>query len=129
MASSVTRVATSAALSLDMEPSAWEKPMPLRAIQAARQTSRRAASISVAMSASLKAMGCWGAVWFSDLDPPAAEVAGGDRGGGAGGGLGVAGLAGPFQLGLEAFLAAEQAVGRDAAVLEQYLGGVGGADA
>ena len=61
MASSVTRVATSPALSLDMEPSAW-KPMPLRAIQEARQTRRRAASISVAMSASLKAMACWAAI-------------------------------------------------------------------
>ena len=62
MASSVTWVATSPALSLDMEPSAWEKPMPLRAIQEARQTRRRAASISVAMSASLKAMACWAAI-------------------------------------------------------------------
>src|SRR4029450_4308895 len=49
---------------------------------------------------------------------------------GAGAGAGAAGLgvAGPVQPGLEPLGAAEEAVGGDAAVLQQHLGGVGGAD-
>ena len=62
MASSVTRTATSPAFSLDIEPSAASKRLPVRPIHEARQTSSLAASISVAMSASLNAIACCAAI-------------------------------------------------------------------
>ncbi len=66
MARSVTQTATRPALSLDMEPSALTY-LPLRDSHAARCTSRRAASISVAMSASMKLI-----AWFMMIGLPKA---------------------------------------------------------
>ena len=51
----VAHIATSPAFSFDIEPWPPVSGMPLRPIQAARHTSMRAASISVATSAST----CW----------------------------------------------------------------------
>ena len=61
----MTQVATSPALTFDIEPSALVNGIWLRPIQAARQTSSRAASISVAMSASVNAI-----AWFSMIALP-----------------------------------------------------------
>jgi hypothetical protein len=52
----VTHTATCPALSFDIEPSALVNLTLLRPIQAARQTSRRAASISSFMLASVNAI-------------------------------------------------------------------------
>ena len=58
----VTRIAMSPAYSLAMEPSPRASGMPSAIIHPARQISIRAASISVAMSASLKAIASWRAI-------------------------------------------------------------------
>ena len=65
MACSVTRTAVSPATSLDIDPSAWASGLPCRAIQAARQVSRRAASVAARMSASMKAT-----AWFCPTGRP-----------------------------------------------------------
>jgi len=65
MACSVTRTAVSPATSLDIDPSAAVNCWPVRAIHAARQTSSRAASIEVFMSASMNAI-----AWFSMIGRP-----------------------------------------------------------
>ena len=65
IARSVAQRATSPALSLLIEPSAFSNGIALRPIHDARQTSRRAASISSFMSASAKAM-----AWFSMILRP-----------------------------------------------------------
>src|SRR3954451_5766864 len=65
MASAVTFLQVSEANSLDMEPSAESNDLPLRAIHAARHTSRREASTPVFMSASLNAT-----AWFSTIGLP-----------------------------------------------------------
>jgi hypothetical protein len=54
MAWPVTRTAVSLATSLEIDPSAWSRASPCRAIQAARQVSSRAASTAARMSASMK---------------------------------------------------------------------------
>jgi hypothetical protein len=54
----VIRTATSEALSFDIEPSAWWYSMCWAPIHEARQVSSRAASSSVARSASAKEMPC-----------------------------------------------------------------------
>ena len=61
----VTFFAVSLAYSLDIEPSAEVKGLPEIAIQEARQTSRRAASIWVRMSANWKAT-----PWLSMIGRP-----------------------------------------------------------
>ena len=58
-------MAVSLAKSFDIEPSAAVNGLPARAIQEARQTSSRAASIWVRMSASWKAM-----PWLSMIGRP-----------------------------------------------------------
>src|SRR5580698_10826004 len=65
MACSVTRTAVSPATSLDIDPSARVNGLPCRAIQAARQVSRRAASTEAAMSASMNAT-----PWFCPIGRP-----------------------------------------------------------
>ncbi len=65
MACAVTSRAASLAYSLDMEPSAEVNGLPVVAIQEARQTSSRAASTRVRMSASWKAM-----PWLSMIGRP-----------------------------------------------------------
>ena len=62
----VAHIATSPAFSFDIEPWPLVIGIPLRPIQAARQTSSRAASISVATSASV----CWSRCWSSRGAPP-----------------------------------------------------------
>src|ERR1039457_4243114 len=65
MACSVTRTAVSPATSLDIDPSAPVNGLPCRAIQAARQVSRRAASTEARMSASMNAT-----AWFCPIGRP-----------------------------------------------------------
>ena len=65
MALSVTATAVSPANSLLMEPSPAVNGIAFLPIQAARQTSRRLASMAVLMSASMKAM-----PWFSTMGRP-----------------------------------------------------------
>ena len=150
MACSVTHTATSPAFSFDIEPSPAVNGTPLRAIQAARHTSRRAASISVRMSASLKAM-----PWFMMIGLPKAvallgvlaartrrrpgrcRAPGRRRPGGwprrwpspAASRPVRPRLAGPGQLLVELLLAAEQAAAGHPHVVEDHLGGVRGPDA
>ena len=61
----MAQTATRPALSFDIDPSPASKATPLRPIQAARQTSMRAASISVFMSASVNAID-----WLSMIGRP-----------------------------------------------------------
>ena len=68
MACSQARTATSEALSLDIEPSACSNGLRWAAIHAARQVSRRAASMSAARSASGNEM-----PWFSMIGWPKAS--------------------------------------------------------
>jgi hypothetical protein len=65
IARSVAHTATSLALSLLIEPSALSNGLPVRPIHDARQTSRRAASISIFMSASANAI-----AWLSMIGRP-----------------------------------------------------------
>src|SRR6202046_645033 len=65
MACPVARRAVSPATSLDIDPSARVNGLPCRAIQAARQVSRRAASTEAAMSASMNAT-----PWFCPIGRP-----------------------------------------------------------
>ena len=124
------------------------KSFPYRAIQEARHTSRRAASMRVAMSARMKATAWLSPMRTAELLPLAGVVAGvfvGGAGaahrhgshGGAGGleglhgglALGAAALAGTGQTLVQSLLAAEQAAAGHAHVVEDHLGGVRGADA
>jgi hypothetical protein len=103
IAFSVTRTALSPVTSLDIDPSAPVNCWPLRAIQAARQTSSRAASMEV----------------FSPLEGRHRRLRA----------AGLSALAGAGEPLLELLAAAEQALARDPAVLQHDLGGVRGADA
>ena len=144
----VAHIVTSPALSFDIEPWPPVIGMPLRPIQAARWTSRRAASISVATSASVCWMRCvceqrraaFGAA-VEVLEGPLvgglgdAERRGADQRPGHLEGRQRVGAERDFwperprsQLLLQLLLAAEQVLDRDPAVLEHDLGGVRGAD-
>ena len=143
----VAHIATSPHLSLLIEPWPPSSGRPLRPIQEARCTSRRAASISVATSAiawwmpGLSSAGLPSIVWLGEVlerelvggagdadragaDERARQLEGRQRVGAAG----LLAAAGVLELLVQLVHAAEQVLDRDAAVLEHDLGGLRSAD-
>src|SRR5690349_21443502 len=119
----VAHIAMSPALSFDIEPWPAVIGTPLRPIHAARQTSRRAASISVATSASTCWMRCCSSSGVPSSALPSRYSSVHSYAACA---LPRPGL---LELLLELVHASEQVVERDAHVLEHDLGGLRSADA